>query len=188
MPKAAEVKRGMAIVVNDQAYIVKKIDVHSPSARGASTLYKMRLAHAVTKQKAEQTYKGDEMISLADLERRPVSFSYMDGDSYVFMDDEDFSQYMLDAESLGDDSLYIYDGLTGLTGLKIDDHVVGVEMPATVELEFIETAQGIKGASASSRTKPANLSTGLIVQVPEYLEVGEVIKINTAEKTYISRA
>ena len=187
MPKACDVKRSHAIMLNGQPYFVKNIDVQSPSARGASTLYKMRLAHAITKQKAEQTFKGDEMIEQADIERRAVSFSYIDGDAYVFMDDEDYAQYMLDAEVLGTDVDFIYEGLTGLMGLKLDDQVVGVEFPLAIELEVVETAPGIKGASASSRTKPATLSTGLVVQVPEYLETGERVKVNTGDRTYMSR-
>ena len=103
MPKAAELKRGTAVMINGQPHIIKHVDVQSPSARGAATLYKMRLLHAVTKQKLDHTFKGDDVVTLADLERRPVSFSYIDGESLVFMDDEDYSQYLLDADALGDD-------------------------------------------------------------------------------------
>ncbi len=188
MPKASDLKKGAVVEINDQPCIVINIDVQNPSARGASTLYKVRFNHARTKQKLEQTFKGDDFLKPVDMIRRSVQFSYMDGDDYVFMDSEDYQQFTINGDELSDVAGYITDKLQGMVAMLIDDQLVGVELPQTVELEIIETAPSIKGASATSRTKPATLSTGIEIQVPEYLASGEVIKINTASGKFMSRA
>ena len=188
MPKASDLKKGSVVDINDQPYITVNIDVQNPSARGASTLYKVRFNHARTKQKMEQTFKGDDFLKAVDMMRRSVQFSYMDGDDYVFMDTEDYQQFTINGDELRDVAGYITDQLEGMVAMLIDDELIGVELPQTVELEITETAPGIKGASATSRTKPATLSTGIEVQVPEYLTTGEVIKLNTATGKFMSRA
>ena len=188
MPKASELKRGGVVEINGEPYIVHQIDMKAPSSRGANTLYKVRFNHARTKQKLDETFKGEDQLGDIDLERRKVQYSYLDGDFYVFMDEEDYSQYSLSAESLGDQVLYITDGLQGLMGMLVDGEIIAVELPQSVIMEITDTAPGIKGASASARTKPATFATGLVVQVPEYLEVGERVKINTQESRYMSRA
>jgi elongation factor P len=187
LPKASELKRGSVVEINGEPYIVNSIDVKAPSSRGANTLYKVRFNHARTKQKLDDTYKGEDMLGDIDLERRQLQYSYLDGDDYVFMDEEDYSQHMLSAESLGDQVHFITDGLQGIMGLIVDGALIGIELPQSVVLEIADTAPGIKGASASARTKPATCSTGLVVQVPEYLEAGERIRINTQEVRYMSR-
>jgi len=188
MPKASDLKKGAVVELNDQPYVVMNIDVQNPSARGASTLYKVRFNHARTKQKLEQGFKGDDYLKEVEMIKRSVQFSYMDGDDYVFMDTEDYQQFTLNSEALADVAGYITDKLEGMVAMIIDDQLLGVELPQTVELEIAETAPGIKGASATSRTKPATLSTGIEVQVPEYLASGEVIKINTSTGKFMSRA
>ncbi len=188
MPKASDLKRGSVVEINGEPYIVNNIDMKAPSSRGANTLYKIRFNHARTKQKLDETYKGEDMLGDIDLERRQLQYSYLDGDDYVFMDEEDYSQYLLSTEALGDQVHYITDGLQGIMGMLVDGALIGIELPQSVILEITDTAPGIKGASASARTKPATCSTGLVVQVPEYLEVGEQIKVNTQEARYMSRA
>jgi elongation factor P len=188
MPKASDLKRGSVVEINGQPYVVSQLDVKAPSSRGANTLYKVRFYHARTRQKLDETFKGEDMLGDIDLLRRQLQYSYLDGDDYVFMDEEDYSQYMLSAESLGEQVQFITDGLQGIMGLLVDGNLIGIELPQSVILEIVETAPAIKGASASARTKPATCSTGLVVQVPEYLEVGERIKVNTQEARYMSRA
>ncbi len=187
MPKASDLKRGSVVAINGQPYIVHQIEMKAPSSRGANTLYKIRFNHAQTKQKLDETFKGEDMLGAIDLERRRVQYSYMDGDDYVFMDEEDYSQYILSPEALADQALYISDGLEGIMGLLVEGQIIGIELPQSVVMEISETAPGIKGASASARTKPASFGTGLTVQVPEYMETGERVKINTQEGKYMSR-
>ncbi|MCO6523808.1 MAG: elongation factor P-like protein YeiP [Candidatus Schmidhempelia sp.] len=189
MAKANEIKRGDAIHYNGKLLLVKEIEVQSPSARGASTLYKMRFSDVKTGLKVEERFKGDDILETVQLNRRPVTFSYVDGDEYNFMDDEDYSPYIFKKDQIEDELQFIPEGgMPGISVLLVDDQVIALELPQTVELQIIETAPGIKGASASARTKPATLSTGLVVQVPEYINNEERIKIHIAEKRYMSRA
>jgi len=188
MPKASELKRGSVVAINGDPYIVHSIDIKAPSSRGANTLYKMRLYNARTRQKLDETFKGEDMLGDIALERRQLQYSYLDGDSYVFMDEEDYTQYSVSTEDLGDQTLFITDGLQGIIGLLVEDELLGIELPQSVVLEIVDTAPGMRGASASARTKPATCSTGLVIQVPEYLEKGEKVKVNTLEARYMSRA
>ncbi len=186
--KASDIKKGAVIEVESQKVAVKQVAVQSPSSRSGSTLYKVRGQNLVTRQKFERSFKGDETVGEVDFMRRPVQFLYRDGDGCTFMDTETYEQFLV-ADSLLEEELpYITDGLEGLTALVADEELLGVDLPATVSLAITECSPGIKGASASARTKPATLSTGLVVQVPEYLSEGEVIKVNTETGDYISRA
>ncbi len=187
MAKASEVKKGEVLLINDQMVQIKDIEVQSPSARGASTLYKMRGRNVKTGAKFEDRYKGDDNLDKVDMVRRPVSFSYDEGDALVFMDDEDFTQYALDKVDLEEERLFITEDIKGLLALVVDAQVIGLELPQSVEMTIQDTSPAIKGASASARTKPAEFATGLIVQVPEYLAPGERVKINTAEKRFMGR-
>lgn len=188
MSKANELKKGMMVEINDSPYIVRTIDVRSPSSRGASTLYKFRFNNLKTGQKYEATHKGDDLFKDLDCQRVSVQFSYMDGENYVFMNTEDYSQYMLMPDDLEGQTGYIHESLTGIEALVLDEQVIAIELPVTVTLQIIDTAPGMKSASASSRTKPATLSTGLEVQVPEYIEPDEIIKVNSETGKYMSRA
>ena len=104
------------------------------------------------------------------------------------MDKETFEQYTLGSDVLEEELRYLTEDLDGIVAMIADGVILGIVLPATVVLEITETAPGMKAASASSRTKPATLSTGLVVQVPEYLTSGEVIKVNSTSGEYISRA
>ena len=188
MPKASELKRGDVVQIEGAPYVVKNLDAKSPSARGASTLYKIRFVNLVSGQKRDESLKGDDFLGEADCEKVQVQFSYIDGNQYVFMNTVDYSQYMLDAEAMEDQLLYLVDGLDGITALIVEGSIKAIELPKSVVLTIVETAPGIKGASASARNKPATLSTGLIVHVPEYIEPGEVIKVNTTNAKFMSRA
>lgn len=188
MPKVSDLKRGQVIDINQVPHAVKTIDCKSPSSRGASTIYKIRFNNLVTGQKLDESYKADDIVKEADCQRVRVQFSYLDGDQVIFMDVEDYSQYSLSKDELDDDMLYITEGLDGISALLSDGNVLGIELPQVVEMEIIETDPSIKGASATGRTKPARFSTGLEIQVPEYLSAGEIVKINTGTGKFMSRA
>jgi len=188
MPKAADLKRGTIVEIEGEVYIAKHVEVKSPSSRSGTTLYKVRFSNVRSKQKRDETYKGDDMLAEVDFIKRPVQYSYRDGDGFVFMDSEDFSQYVLSEEDLEDQAGYLHDGLDGITALLVDDQLLGIELPQSVALEIVETAPAIKGASATGRTKAATLSTGIEVQVPEYLTAGERVKVNTETGKFMARA
>lgn len=188
MPRASELKSGMVVEIDGQPYAVKQVDAKSPSSRGASTLYKVRFNNLKTGQKLDESYKGDDMLKDADCVRVQVQFSYVDGDAYTFMNMEDYSQYTLNKDEIEDSVLYLTEGLEGIFALIMDDAILGIELPQSVVLTITETAPGIKGATATGRTKPAILSAGLEVQVPEYLEPGDDVKVNTTNAKFMSRA
>ncbi len=188
MAKASELKRGMYVVIDNIPHVVKQVEAKSPSSRGASTLYKIRFNNLKTGQKLDESYKSDDMLKEADFTRVAIQYSYKDGEHYVFMNMEDYSQYEVNVTEIEDCIDYLTEGLEGLTALIMDDQLIGVELPQAIAMQIMETSPAIKGATASSITKPATLSTGKVVQVPEYLEEGETIKINTETGKFMSRA
>lgn len=188
MPKAADVKRGNLVEINGHYMLVQQIDVSSPTARGAKTLYRIRFNKLPGGGKYEESFTGDDMIKDALLERRKVSYLYKEDDLYTFMDTEDYSQYMLNSDAIEAQLPYLMDGMDNIMALLVDGEILTIEMPATVVMEIVETVPGMKAASATGRTKPARFATGLELQVPEYLEAGEQVKINTETGKFLSRA
>lgn len=188
MPKASELKRGVIVEINGAPHAVKQVEAKSPSSRGAATLYKIRFTNLQTRQKLDESYKGDDMLKRIDCLRPQVQYSYLDGDLFTFMDTEDYSQYAINREDIEDLVDYLTEGLEGITALIVDGNLLGIELPQSVNLTITDTAPGIKGATATGRTKPATLTTGLEIQVPEYLEPGETVKVNTSTGKFISRA
>lgn len=188
MAKASELKKGMVVEVNGVPHVVKQIEVRNPSSRGASTLYKVRFNNLKTGQKLDESLKGDDFFKEADYARAKAQFSYVDGDNYVFMNSEDYTQYTLSSEDLEDQIGYLTEGLQGIVALLIDDEVIAIELPSSVVLAIVETAPAIKGATAAGRTKTARLTTDIEIQVPEYLEMDEMVKVNTETGKFMSRA
>jgi len=186
--KASDLKRGMVVEINGIAHMVKQVEAKSPSSRGATTLYKVRFTNLKTGQKLDESLKGDDSFKDADCVRAKVQYSYKDGENYVFMDLENYTQYSLAGEELEGKVEYLTEGLEGIVALLLDDEIFGIELPSSVVLQIIETPPNLKSASATGRTKTAKLSTGLEVQVPEYLETDELIKVNTETGKYMSRA
>lgn len=164
----------MVLNYNGKLLLVKDIDIQSPTARGAATLYKMRFSDVRTGLKVEERFKGDDIVDTVTLTRRYVDFSYVDGNEYVFMDKEDYTPYTFTKDQIEEELLFMPEGgMPDMQVLTWDGQLLALELPQTVDLEIVETAPGIKGASASARNKPATLSTGLVIQVPEYLSPGE---------------
>ncbi|NOQ34632.1 MAG: elongation factor P-like protein YeiP [Methylococcaceae bacterium] len=188
MYKASELKKGMVVEINDIPYIVKQIEAKSPSARGASTLYKIRFNNLKTRQKLDESFKSDDVLKEIDCARIRIQFSYIDGSQYVFMNTEDYSQYALDVDDLEEQLGFLTEGLDSLVGLLVDDNLIAIELPAAVDLVITQTDPSIKGQTAAGRTKTAMLSTGIEIQVPEYIESGELVKVNTLTGKFSSRA
>jgi len=184
MPKASEIKKNTAIEINGEAYIVCDIERSVPQGRAGGSIYRMRMYNVATNAKVDESYKDSEMLALADLTRRSVMFSYADGDEYVFMDNEDYTPYSFNKEAIADELLFITENTKDLQVIIVNDAPVALDLPSSVELEIVETDPSIKGASASARSKPAVLVTGLTVQVPEHISNGETIKINVEERKF----
>ena len=187
MPKACDLKRGVIVDINDAPHAVKQVEAKSPSSRGAATLYKIRFTNLITGQKLDQSLKGDDFLKDANCTRTQVQYSYCDGDVFTFMDVNDYSQYDLDRQTLEGQLDYLVEGLEGIFALLIDDKPIAIELPQSVLLTISDTAPGIKGATATGRTKPATTNAGAEVQVPEYLEPGDLIKVSTVTGKFMSR-
>jgi len=185
---AKDIKRGHIVNYQGAPCMIEAINVQSPSARGAATFYKYRARNLITKQKVDITLRGGESLAEADFQKRPIKFMYADPAEVHFLDEGNYEQYALPCDDLRDEMQYLTENLEGVLALIYNDQCVGVQVPLTVELKVVQCDPGIKGASATSRTKPATLETGLVVQVPEYLTEGEQIKVDTRTGEYLSRA
>jgi elongation factor P len=186
--QAKEIKNGAVVNYNGAPVIIESISVQSPSARGAATLYKYRGRNLVTRQKVDITLKGTESLDQADFERRDVKLMYADSTHMHFLDQKDFNQYSLELADVERESMYITESLEGILALIYNGECVGVQIPTTIELDVTQCDPAVKGDSATKRTKPATLETGLIVHVPDYLAQGERIKVDSRTGEYISRA
>ncbi len=185
---AKDIKRGTVVVFNESPCMIECVNVQSPSARGAATLYKFRARNLVSKQKVDITLKGGESLNEADFSRREVKYLYADADECVFMDNLDYNQYNVKKEDIVEELNYITEELEGIRAMIYNDECVGIEIPTTIELKVVRCDPAARGNSATSRSKPATLSTGLEVQVPEYLEEGEMIKVDSRTGDFIGRA
>lgn len=185
---AKDLKPGSIVLHNDAPYAIESVNVQSPSARGGATLYKFRARNLVTKQKADFTCKGTDNLDEADFARRPVTLMYADADQVHFMDAEDYNQYSIALADVETEMQYVTENLGGMLALIYNDECVGIQLPPMVELQIIECDPGVKGNSATSRTKPAKLETGLSIQVPEYLKQDETVKVDTRTGDFLGRA
>lgn len=186
--KANELKRGTLIQEDGQNIAVKQVQVQTSSSRSGNTLYKVRGQNVVTRQKFEKSYKGDDNVTPVEISRKQIQLLYRDSDGCTFMDNETYEQYTVPDDAIEEELPYLKDGIEGVQALISESVLLGIELPVSVTLEIIECAPSMKAASSSARTKPATLSTGLIVQVPEYLAPGETIKVNTETGAFMSRA
>ena len=186
--RAAEIKRGNVVEYDGRVYQVRDIERSAPQGRGGNVTYRFIMYSVPGAQKLDVSLRAEDDLKETELTRRAVTYSYKDGDAYVFMDNEDYAQYILDATVVGDASGYIAEGIEGCYVQLIDDAPVALQLPPTVTLDVIETAPELKGATATKRPKPARLSTGIEIQVPEYVTNGERILVNTATGEFSGRA
>ncbi|HZS04374.1 MAG TPA: elongation factor P [Blastocatellia bacterium] len=185
---ANELKRKLVIVVEGQPYTVTDVFFATPSARGASTMVRTKLRHLLTGAVLEKSFKTSEKFEEPDVQLSPASFLYSDGAGFHFMDEESYEQFAFDAEQLGDDRLYLKDGLS-LQVLKYNGDPVSLQLPQFVELAVTETEPGVRGDTASGgTTKQATLETGLQARVPLFIKEGEVVRVNTQTGEVAGRA
>jgi elongation factor P len=186
--KASDVKKGNVVEHDGTVYQVRDIERSSPTARGGNITFRFTMYSIPGGRKFDLSLRADDDLKEMELLRREVNFSYMDGDAFVFMDNEDFTQYMLAPELVGDNAGYIVEGVEGYYVQVIDDAPVGLQVPTSVTLTVVDTAPEMKGASATKRTKPAKLNTGIEIQVPEYISNEEKVWVNTLTGEFAGRA
>ncbi|TWU48602.1 Elongation factor P-like protein [Rubripirellula tenax] len=185
---AKDIKTGTVVVHDGNPVIIQGINVQSPSARGAATLYKFRARNVLTKNKVDIVLKGTDNLDEADFSRRDVQVTYSDATHLHLMDKEDFQDYELPLEEVEEEMQYMPEGLEGIRALIYNDECVGLDLPPTVEMTITQCDPSVKGNSATSRSKPATMETGLVVQVPEHIKEGERLKIDTRTGMFVSRA
>ena len=186
--KANDIKKGNVVEFNNGVYQIRDIERSSPQGRGGNVRFRFIMYSVPGGNKLDASFDADDNLPEVELLRRQATYSYMDGDAFVFLDDEDYTPYMVDAEVLGDDAGYITDGLSGIYVQVIDETPVGVQLPTSVVLEVVETPPEMKGGTATKRPKPAKLSTGIEIMVPEYIANGERVLVNTTTGEFAGRA
>ena len=186
--KAYDIKKGNVVEHNGGVYQVRDIERSSPQGRGGNVRFRFIMYSVPGGATLDASFDADDNLVEVELLRRQATFSYKDGEAFVFMDDEDYSQYQLDAASIGEDAGYITDGLSGCYVQIIDDLPVAIQLPASVAIDVVETPPELKGGTATKRPKPARLSTGIEIMVPEYIGNGEKVLVNTVTGEFAGRA
>ena len=184
----SDLKKGVAIQYEGAPHLVETVKVSAPTARGAATITRVRLRNMITRQKVDVSFRGSETFPEADYERRPCQLLYEQQGTFHFMDTETFEQFAIARSELDWEVQFLKDEQDGLFALKTGERIFGLELPNQVVLEVKETAPSIKGATAAARTKPATLETGLVVQVPEHISVGDLLRVDTRTGDFLGRA
>jgi elongation factor P len=186
--KASEIKRGSVVEHNGVTYMVRGVERSAPTGRGGNTTFRFQLYSVPGGNKLDLSLRADDDLTDVDLNRRTATFSYKEGERFVFMDVEDYVQYLLDPETVGDLSGYITEGLGDCIVMLKDDRPISLQLPQQVILEVVETAPELKGATATKRPKPAKLNTGIEILVPEYIVTGEKVRVSTETGEFSGRA
>ena len=185
MYPANKLRKGMVILFNGKPHRVVQAAL-TKTGRGGATI-QSKLKNLETQSYQEYRWSATEKFERAMLDEVAMEFLYQDGDSYCFMNTENYEQIMIHRDDLGDTVQYLIPN-TPARVVFFDQKAIGVELPPTVTLAITETGPNVKGSTVTASNKPATLETGLVVQVPLFVETGEKIVVNTADGTYESRA
>jgi elongation factor P len=179
-----DLKNGMALNLPEGLMTVIEFQHVKPGKGGAFVRTKLR--NYRTGAVLERTYRADEKLTLAIIDKKEMQYLYKDADGYTFMDNESYEQIGVEAAALGDATKYLKEGDTVILP-TYQGQVVGVELPASVELEVTQTDPGVQGDRVSGAKKPATLETGAVVQVPLFVETGDRVKVDTRTGEYLTR-
>ena len=183
--QATRMKKGMLIKVGEDLFRVLELQHVTPgNLRG---FVRVKFRNIRTGSLSDQKLRSEDSVERATLDERAMQYLYRDGDSFHFMDTDSYEQLHITEEALGDAVNYIIpDAVINVEFYGSEP--VGIELPVTVDLKVEDTAPGIKGATASAQVKPARLETGLVVQVPPFINTGDVVRVSTESGEYLSRA
>ena len=185
MATTADIKNGLVLEIDGQLYQITDFQHVKPGKGGA--FVRTKLKNVRTGLVLERTFNSGERITDVRLERRAIQFSYTDGHFYHFMDQQTFDDILITQDVIGDDQLrYLKEGME-CEGLVHKDTVIMVDLPVFVELAVTRTDPGFRGDTATGGTKPATLETGATVQVPLFIEEGQVIRVDRREDKYLTR-
>lgn len=186
MIAATELKRGGWVTLEGDPWVVMDVTRQTPSARGASLLVKAKLRNLRSGAVQDYTFKGADKLDEPNLDKRTVQYLYNDGSSWHFMDQESYEQFELDRETLGDAVGFLTDNLE-VQALWLGEELIGVDLPNHVELRVTECPPPVKGGTSGNLTKIATVETGIEIQVPPYLEAGELVRVDTRDGTFVQR-
>jgi elongation factor P len=187
MIETSDFARGVCIQFKGQPMMITDVSFSTPTARGANTIARTKLKNLLTGQILNESIRSGERFEEVDLAQHPCTYLYSDGRSWHFMDEETYEQFELTAQQLEDQVGFLKEGQQDLRALYVDGKLVSIKLPTTVDLLVVETDPAIKGATAKAQMKPAKVETGLVVQVPPYLESGELIRIDTRDAHFVER-
>ena len=179
-----DLKTGMTLSLDGDLWTVLDFQHHKPGKGQAVVRTKLR--NVKSGAVLDRTFKADEKVGLAILERREMQFLYRDADAFVFMDQGTYEQHHVPAEVVGDAARYLVEGATAVVPMY-QGNAIGVELSAAVVLRVTKTDPGLKGDRVSGAMKPAVLETGITVQVPLFLEEGDRVKVDTRTGAYLTR-
>lgn len=179
-----ELRPGKTFEMDGQVYSVLNYH-HNKQARGGAII-KVKIRNILTGSITEKTFRSGEKLKIARIESRPMQYLYHDGHNYIFMDQESFEQIGINDEILGDSINYLIEG-NAINVNFYKDSLIGVDLPVSIELKIAKTEPGLKGDTVSGATKPATTETGLILQVPLFINEGDIIKVDTRTSEYIER-
>lgn len=185
MISSNDFRTGVTIEIDGDAYSVVDFQ-HVKPGKGAAFV-RSKLRNVRTGSVVERTFSAGEKLPKAHLERKEMQYLYHDGQDYILMDVNNFEQMPLNEDQVGEGKKYLKENMN-LFILLFQDNVIGVDLPSQVDLEVIETDPGIKGDTASGGNKPATLETGIVVRVPFFVNVGDVVHVNTKTGEYVGRA
>lgn len=185
MATTADFRNGMVLEIEGELWTITYFQHVKPGKGGA--FVRTKLKNVLSGAVVDRTFRAGERVSAVRLERRPVTYSYTDGELYHFMDQETWDMIPIGRDMLGAGQLKYLKENMECEGLVHDGTVISVELPAFVELEVVQTDPGYKGDTAQGATKPASLETGAVVHVPLFVDVGDVLKIDRREDKYLSR-
>lgn len=185
MADTSDFRNGMVIELDDTLYQIVYFQHVKPGKGGA--FVRTKLKDVMAGRVLDRTFRAGEKVKEVRLERRPIQYSYTDGHLYYFMNMETYEQIPLSPEAIGGDQLKYLSENMECEALQRDGQILSVELPQFVELEIVATDPGVRGDTAQGGTKPAKLGPGAIVQVPLFLEVGDLIRVDRTEDKYITR-
>jgi len=184
MIKATQLKKGMTIIKDDELYkVVSVMHITPGNWRG---MVQSKLKSLKSGSTIDHRFRSEDIVERAHLDEVQMEYIYNDGTSYYFLNTTTYEQTHISEEMLGDSILYIVPNTVLMVELH-EGNPVGIELPITADLKVVETPPGIKGATASQQRKPAKLETGLTVQVPAFIQEGEVIRVSTSDGSYLER-
>ena len=183
--QATRMKKGMLIKIGDD--LMRVLDLQHVTPGNLRGFVRVRFRNIRSGSLSDQKLRSEDTVERAVLDERQMQYLYKDGDSYHFMDTDTYEQMHMSAEALGNSIDYIMPEAT-IAVEFYGSEPVGIELPVTVDLKVVDTAPGIKGATASNQIKPATLETGLVVNVPPFINPGDVVRVSTETGEYLSRA